>query len=73
MTQIYVVMSQENFMLRSKGIPIAAYPDYPSALKYAQSIFRPVLGVQENPRDLVFLIAITPTTSVPPTTVPVAS
>ena len=69
MNQIYVVMSQGNYMVGTKGAPVAAFPDYPSALKYAQSIFKPMIGSQENPRDLVFLLTIsasTPTTGTPP-------
>jgi hypothetical protein len=66
MTQIYVVMSQGNYLYGSKGEPVAAYPDFPSALTYAQSIFKKVIGSQETPKDLVFLLNISPTIPVPP-------
>jgi hypothetical protein len=66
MTEIYVVISQGNYMTGKKGFPIAAYSDYPSALNYAQSIFKKVLGSQETAKDLIFLITLSP--SVQPTT-----
>ena len=64
--QIYVVMSQGNYMIGTKGVPVAAYPDYPSALAYAKSIFKRILGSQENPRDLVFLLTMSATTGAAP-------
>jgi len=69
MNQIYVVMSQGNYMVGSKGAPVAAYLDYPSAFAYAKSIFKHMIGSQENPRDLVFLVNISPTVAATPPTV----
>jgi hypothetical protein len=66
--EIYVVMSQGNFINGTKGYPTAVYPDYPSALAYAKTIFnsRGLPGVNENPRDLVYLLTMSTSTSTTP-------
>lgn len=61
MTQIYVVISQGDYLLGKRPEPVAAYMDYPSALAYAKTIFRRKIGSSEDAKDLVFLITISPT------------
>jgi len=69
MNQIYVVCAQVDFLLQvgnCVGEPVAAFSDYPSALKYAESIFKnrlPAMPLVSGliPKDLVFMITLTPT------------
>jgi hypothetical protein len=74
MTQIYVIVNQRNPLIEGSGIPILAFSDYPSALTYAQSIFKPVLGSKMSARDLIFLVNLTPTpTSTASATIPTST
>jgi hypothetical protein len=61
MTQIYVVLSQMNVFTGVFGTPVAAYSDYPTALAYAQTIFKPVFAQEYTAKDLVFLVNLYPT------------
>lgn len=58
MQQIYVVVSQENSLTGNDQVPVAAYTDYPSALAYAQSIFKTTFDPTITARDLVFLVSL---------------
>lgn len=74
MNQIYVVINQPNYLSLNMqtGVPVAAFIDYPSALTYAQGIYKQQFGMDTSPRDLIFLISVggtTPTSTVPATVV----
>lgn len=71
--QIYVVMSQHDPLMQELSEPQQAFIDYPSALAYAKSIYKNIYGSQENPKDLVYLINLTPLPAIPVTTVAKAS
>jgi hypothetical protein len=68
MTQIYVVVSQGTYFNGQKGVPVAAYSDYPTAFAYAKTIFKGLLGSQETAKDLVFLLTLNPTPGTTTTT-----
>lgn len=61
MTQIYVVCKQADILADQPMTPVAAYNDYPSALAYAGTIFQSQFGSDMSARDLVFMVALTPT------------
>jgi hypothetical protein len=67
--EIYVVMSQPNLMsAMSTGAPLGAFQDYPSALAYAKTVFNQLLSFNgQTAKDLIFLITITPTSTISPT------
>jgi hypothetical protein len=63
MNQIYVVINQPNYLSLNMqtGVPVAAFNDFPSALSYAQGIFKPQFGMDQSAKDLIFLIDIVTT------------
>lgn len=68
-------MSQANLMSPFTTVgPVAAFLDYPTALAYAEAIFTsPFTFNGQTPRDLVFLLPITPSPTLPATPTPPAA
>lgn len=66
--QIYVVTSQADILMGSPGVPLTAFADFPSAITYAETIFKQTFD-NTTAKDLVFMI----TMNVPATVTPAAT
>lgn len=68
MGEIYVVCSQPNFVTQFSR-PLCYFPDYPSALAFAKSIYRHMIKPADV-RDMVYMITQGTTAATTPTTTP---